>query len=436
MKTNNKLSTEDKQLIEEHLNGDLYSKTDPENQIRPEISPVDYYRLHNMDFNWAVLSPLSKMVAEYLEQNQLDLTEAIAITSPEQKLLFFWWYLDGQVTNGGFSQFIDNGYDKYFPPVLNGLKLLPNKKYYELVEKVYFRYLKGRLSTINQNNIPYFKINAQLYKDVEAFIREHQEQFIKPIDKKYTGRLEYRTGNILEVLEVKKGVPEGKYEKYVDDVKVEEIVYRKGKQVAEKKFKEGLPYEETRSDDTVKNMEHTLKYYPNGQLESHTKKIVKDSYNSNMVFKDRFYDTGIIKAQYWEDETEKIHIKRYFDDGQIRSYHTLKKIENERFNKLSEYLICFDENRKETLINGNGIFYDYDFKEENSRFSFYSYVVNCENYLSNGESIGYQNGKLWLKRTFINGIEHGLNIEYDDNGNEEAIREYESGKFVRVVKQK
>lgn len=436
MKTNYKLSTADKQFIEEHLSRDLYSKTDLENQIRPAISPVDYYRLHNMDFNWAVLSPLSKMVAGYLEQKQQDLTEAIAVTSPEQKLLFFWWYLDGQVTNGGFSQFIDNGYDKYFPPVLNGLKRLPNKKYYELVEKVYFLYLKDQHDIINKNNIPYFKINAQLYKDVESFIRDHQEQFITPIDKKYTGRVEHRTDNILEVLEVKKGVPEGTYEKYVDDVKVEEIVYRKGKQVAEKKFKGGQPYEETRSDDTVKNMEHVLKYYPNGQLESHIKRIIKDSYNSNMVFKDRFYDTGVIKAQYWEDETEKIHIKRYFDDGQIRSYHTLKKIENERFNKLSEYLICFDENKKETLINGNGIFYDYDFKEENSWFSFYSYVVNCENYLSNGESIGYKDGQLWLKRTYVNGIEHGLNIEYDDNGNEESIREYENGKFVRVVKQK
>ncbi|SFO55713.1 protein of unknown function [Chitinophaga sp. YR627] len=436
MKTNYKLSTADKEFIEGHLNGDLYSKTDPEDQIRPEISPIDYYRLHNMDFNWAVLSPLSKMVAVHLEKKQQDLTEAIAVTSPEQKLLFFWWYLDGQVTNGGFSQFIDNGYDKYFPPVLNGLKRLPNKKYYELVEKVYFLYLKDKHDIINKNNIPYFKINAQLYKDVEAFIRAHQEQFIKPIDKKYTGRVEHRTNNVLEVLEVKKGVPEGKYEKYVDDVQVEEIVYRKGKQVAEKKFKEGQPYEEKRSDDSIRNMEHILKYYPNGQLESHTKRIVKDSYNSNMVFRDRFYDTGTIKAQYWEDETEKIHIRRYFDDGQIRSYHTLKKIENERFNKLSEYLICFDENKKETLINGNGVFYDYDFEEENSRFSFYNYVVNCENYLSNGESIGYKDGKLWLKRTYVNGVEHGLNIEYDDSGNEEAVREYENGKFVRVVKQK
>ncbi|TWV99947.1 DUF4375 domain-containing protein [Chitinophaga pinensis] len=346
MKTNYKLSTGDKAFIEEHLNGDLYNKTDPENQIRPEISPIDYYRLHNMDFNWAVLSPLSKMVAAYLEKKQQDLTEAIAVTSPGQKLLFFWWYLDGQVTNGGFSQFIDNGYDKYFPAVLNGLKQLPNKKYYELVEKVYFLYLKGKSDTVNKNNIPYFKINAQLYKDLEAFIREHQEQFIKPIDKKYTGRVEHKTDNVVEVLEVKKGVPEGKYEKYVDGVQIEEIFYSKGKQIGEKKFKEGQPYEEKRTDSTVKNMEHTLKYYPNGQLKSHTKRIIKDSYNSNMVFRDRFYDTGIIKAQYWEDETEKIHIRRYFDDGQIRSYHTIKKIENERFNKLNEYLICFDENKK------------------------------------------------------------------------------------------
>ena len=434
MKRNYKLSTEDKQLIEEQLKRDLFNKTDPENQVRPAISPIDYYRLHSMDFNWVILNPLSKMVSEYLEKNQLELTDAIAVTSPEQKLLYFWWYLDGQVTNGGFSQFIDNGYAKYFQAVLNGLQLLPNKKYYELVEKVYFLYLKERPYFINQSNIPYFKINAQLYKDVEAFIRDHQQQFIQPIDKKYTGRVEYRTNNILEVLEVKKGVPEGKYEKYVDDVKVEEIVYRKGKKVAEKKFREGLLYEEKRNDDTIKNMEHILEYYPNGQLKSYKKRIVKDEYNSNRVFEDRFYDTGIIKAQYWEDETKKNHLKRYFSDGQLRSYQTFKKLDDGSFNNLNEYLICFDEDRKETLINGNGIFLDYDFKED-SRYGFYNYVVNCKNYLANGESTGYQNGILWLKTTYVNGVEHGFTVDYDDNGNEKCIREFENGKFVRRIEQ-
>ena len=443
MAKNYKLSNQDKKLIDGKLKEDIFNKTDSENQIRPEVSPIDYYRLNNMDFNWIILDPMSKAVTEYSEKNLSNLSESIKITSPEQKLLYFWWYLDGQVTNGGFSQFLFNGYDKYFQPILNGLKLLPNKTYYELVEKVYLFYLKEQMDIVDRGKIDfttflsdadaeYFKINEQLYKDVETFIRDNQIKFIKPIEKNYTGQIEHETDNVLELLEVQNGIPGGKYERYKDNVKVQEIIYSGGKSVIEKNFREGQLYEEKKNDDTIKNLEHTLQYYTNGKLKSHLKRIIKDRYNSDLIYSDKFYDSGIIKEQYWEDETQKNHIKRHFSDGQIRSYHTFKKLDDGSGNNLVEYLICFDENRKETLINGNGVFYDHGFKEDSMR-RFYSKVVNCKNYLAYGESLHYKDGKLWLKTNYVNGLENGFNIEYDEDGNEE-IREYENGKFIRRIK--
>src|SRR5689334_12110421 len=118
MDLNYKLSNEDKILIDGKLKEDIFNKTDPENQVRPEVLLIDYYRLNNMDLNWIILDPMSRAVTEYSEKNKSDLAESIKITSPEQKLLYFWWYLDGQVTNGGFSQFLFNGYDRYFQPIL------------------------------------------------------------------------------------------------------------------------------------------------------------------------------------------------------------------------------------------------------------------------------------------------------------------------------
>lgn len=441
MDKNYQLSTEDKKLIDRKLKDDIFNKTDSENQIRPEVLLIDYYRLNNMDFNWMILDPMSNAVTEYSEKNKLYLSESIKITSPEQKLLYFWWYLDGQVTNGGFSQFLFNGYDRYFQPILNGLKLLPNKTYYELVEKVYLFYLKEQMGTVDRDQLEkllsdstaeYFKINEQLYKDVENFIRDNQTRFIKPIEKNYTGRIEHKADNVLELLEVQNGIPEGKYERYKNNVIEQETIYSRGKSVIEKKFRQGQLHEEKKNDDTIKNLEHTLEYYPNGKLKSHLKTIIKGRYNQDLISSEKFYDSGIIKQQYWQDDTQKNHIKRYFSDGQIRSYHTYKKRDDDSGDNLSEYLICFDENRQETLINGNGVFYDHGFKEPR-RYGFYSTILNCKNYLANGESLHYRDGILLHTTNYVNGLKNGLEVTCHKNGNEE-IREYENGKFIRRIK--
>ena len=440
MVKNYQLTNEDKKLIDGKLKEDIFNETDSEKQIRPEVLLIDYYRLNNMDFNWLILDPMSNAVTEYSEKNESTLSESIKIISPEQKLLYFWWHLDGQVTNGGFSQFLFNGYDQYFQPILNGLKLLPNKTYYELVEKVYLFYLKEQMGIVDTDQIEkllsdataeYFKINEQLYKDVENFIRDNQIKFIKPIEKNYTGLIENKTNHVLELLEVQNGVPEGKYERFKNNVKEQEIIYSRGKSVIEKNFRQGQLHEEKKNDDTIKNLEHTLEYYPNGQLKAHLKKIIKDRHNQDLIFSEKFYDSGIIKEQYWQDDTQNNHIKRYFSDGHIRSYHTFKQRNDDSGDNLMEYFICFDENRKETLINGNGVFYDHGFKEPR-RYGFYCRVVNCKNYLANGESLHYKDEKLWLKTNYVNGLQNGLNIEYK-NGNEE-IREYENGKFIRRIK--
>ncbi|MCS3798558.1 hypothetical protein GGD38_003928 [Chitinophagaceae bacterium OAS944] len=64
MVNNYQLSNEDKKLIDGKLKEDIFNKTDSENQIRPEVLLMDYYRLNNMDFNWIILDPMSKLLQQ------------------------------------------------------------------------------------------------------------------------------------------------------------------------------------------------------------------------------------------------------------------------------------------------------------------------------------------------------------------------------------
>jgi len=315
--------------IEELLKADVYSKTDLNNQVRPQISPVDYYRLSNMEFNWAILNPMSIAVRKYREANNIDLAESVNIISPEQKLLYFWWYLDGQVTNGGFRQFISNGYANYFQPILNGLKLLPDKKYYNLVEKVYVYFLQQKAHVMNESpeyfsdsflsdmDSEYFKIGEQLYKDVELFIRNNQTQFIQPIEKNYSGLVDYRANDFYETLEVSNGVANGKYYKYHKDVLIEEFIYKNGEILVEKKFKDTLLFEQIEIVDDEKRV---TVFYPNGNVCSLNKNAAV-GYDHRFSI-ETFYENGSRQKEIWMDDAKVKHIKSYFDDGSLESYNT------------------------------------------------------------------------------------------------------------------
>jgi len=40
----------------------------------------------------------------------------------DRKHFYYWWYVDAQVTNGGFTQFYYNDYGMYVPTIIKGLK--------------------------------------------------------------------------------------------------------------------------------------------------------------------------------------------------------------------------------------------------------------------------------------------------------------------------
>jgi len=65
--------------------------------LKPDIAKEQISGLQDWDYLWAILSPINKAQSE---KHEIELAKRL---SSGQKALYFWWYLDAQVTNGGDS---------------------------------------------------------------------------------------------------------------------------------------------------------------------------------------------------------------------------------------------------------------------------------------------------------------------------------------------
>ena len=109
-----------------------------ENHLKPSLSKSEFENLHSWDFGWFLLEPLNLANDD---ESELSLSNRL---SPGQKALYFFWYLDAQVTNGGFIQFYWNGKRKYVKAIKNGLKLIGDEELLDLVDKAEKIYLANK----------------------------------------------------------------------------------------------------------------------------------------------------------------------------------------------------------------------------------------------------------------------------------------------------
>ena len=108
---------------------ELYNVFDKGDHLQPEFDKAVFEVLHSWDFGWAILEPIN--IASDRSNDKL-LSHRF---SPGQKALYFFWYLDAQVTNGGLIQFYWNDYQEYIPPIITGLKLINDEALLQLLEK-------------------------------------------------------------------------------------------------------------------------------------------------------------------------------------------------------------------------------------------------------------------------------------------------------------
>jgi hypothetical protein len=143
------------------------------------------------DFLWEVLEPISDMIGSFEHEE-----ERVKRISPEQKALHFFWYLDGQVTNGGFIQFYWNGYGLYLQSIKKGLEIMEYvdllkivtesekeylkhiKKFEEWRKKEDWQWLYDNLKEFDKLDDKYYADGEKHYLVVEKFVRKNIDQFI------------------------------------------------------------------------------------------------------------------------------------------------------------------------------------------------------------------------------------------------------------------
>ena len=88
---------------------------DERKQLRPKISRKKFNELKDWDLAWELLEPINIATTR---RSEIGLSKQLSVG---QKILYYFWYLDADVENGGFIQFYYNGNDHYLPSILEGL---------------------------------------------------------------------------------------------------------------------------------------------------------------------------------------------------------------------------------------------------------------------------------------------------------------------------
>ncbi len=172
---------------------ELYNTFDKGNHLLPDINKSVFDTLHSFDFGWAILEPLN--IASDKENEKL-LSKRL---SPGQKALYFFWYLDAEVTNGGFIQFYWNENRRYLLPILDGLKIVGDTELIELVTKADQEYLKYKdkfnsqrekdnweplyknLKEFQKFDEHYYKIHGKTMELIEKYARQNTNEFLNLI---------------------------------------------------------------------------------------------------------------------------------------------------------------------------------------------------------------------------------------------------------------
>ncbi|PKP50743.1 MAG: hypothetical protein CVT94_00960 [Bacteroidetes bacterium HGW-Bacteroidetes-11] len=169
---------------------DLFNVFDLNNHLKPDFDKTRFDTLHGWDFGWAILEPIN--IAKSRDDDK-DLSKRF---SPGQKALYFFWYLDEEVTNGGFIQYYWNGYRDYIPTIKNGLKLIGDSSVIGLIDKADKEYLANKDKFVLQRKMDdweplyndlkkfdeydqiYYKIHDQTMELIEKYIRLHPNDFV------------------------------------------------------------------------------------------------------------------------------------------------------------------------------------------------------------------------------------------------------------------
>ncbi|TVZ47462.1 antitoxin component YwqK of YwqJK toxin-antitoxin module [Olleya sp. Hel_I_94] len=428
---------------------DPYWEFDKTEHFRPELNKAEFFKLSGYDFGWFVLEPISKFVKD----KEFEIEKGKSL-SYGQKALYYWWYLDAQVTNGGFVQFYYNGYGPYIPTIIKGLEHIGDNEMANLVKKADKIYQKNkklmdkaqesdlfesnlydRLDELSLLDDDYYEMNKKTMSLIESYIRKNPNEVCldedgKEFDMTFTGLCKtfYDNKKIKEEFQLEKGFINGEFKSFYDNGKPKEVIhYLNGEHTGEQKefYDNGkLKYQVTK--EPSKNIFIQEWYYDNGNPKKLESKLIEK--NERIGEYKEWYENGQLS------ETE-IYKSAYEREGDWLEFYENgnKKVEAEFIN--GKYILknYWNEKGKQTLITGTGYseFYSKsNFKDDTPELHYREY----KNFIPHGVWKELKNDTLQRLVNYQNGKRHGKMEVYYNNGNLKEETIYENGNSVSTKK--
>ncbi|MBX7155868.1 MAG: DUF4375 domain-containing protein [Candidatus Kapaibacterium sp.] len=409
---------------------DPYWGFDKSVHYRPKLNKGYFFRLTGFDFGWFVLETISK----YIKDRDGEITKGKTL-SYGQKALYYWWYVDAQVTNGGFVQFYFNDYGRYVPTIIKSLQHIGDKKMANLIQRADNIYQKNkkhidaarekdlfdsdlynRLEELSELDREYYIFKNKTMARLEEYIRKNPNEFCLDeegieFDMKYSGVCKsfFKNNQVKELFNLDKGVITGTFKGFYESGQPKEIIeYLNGEKTGEREE----CYENGNKKYTVKKLTDKIHfehhwYHENGNPKKLEHKLL-----------DKDERIGTYKEWYDNGQLAKTgtYISNYERNGEWLEFHKdgKKKLEAEFIN--GDFLIhnCWHENGEQTLKNGTGVYiYNYSAWEGHLEHNEQEY----KNYRKHGKQYTYSNGVISFYEEIEDGKRNGITRKYYKNGN-------------------
>ena len=325
-----------------------------------------------------------------------------------QKALYYWWYLDGQVTDGGFASFYLNGYGPYASTIIKSLEHIGDTAMAELVKKADRIYQKNKKlmeeaqeSDLNEDDLydrltemsvldpKYDQMHDNTMSLIEAYIRKNPNEICvdengKEFDPAFTGLCKtfYADMTVQNEFLLEQGVINGEFKSYFENGNLKEkIVYKNGKETGEREefYERGTMKYKVVKDESNDILTHNY-FYENAQLKEQE------------AYVDKYTRTGKW-VKFWQDGSKKLEAN--FKGGQVY------------------YQNYWTEKGEQILIDGTGLY----IKEYESFDIIHREETGYKNYLKHGKSRSFIDGVLRSEEEYKDGKKHGASRSYYKNGN-------------------
>lgn len=417
---------------------DPYWEFNEKTHFKPKLNKGDFYKLNNYDFGEFVIEPLIK----FTKDNEIEKGKSFSYA---QKTLYYWWYLDGQVTNGGFVQFYYNGYEKYIPTIIKGLEYIGDKKMSSLVkkaDKIYQKNIKlmkkaqksdlfgsdlyDRLDELSDLDDKYFDLNEKTMSLIEQYIRKHPNEICfdengREYDINFVGicKSYYKDNSLKNEFFIDKGLINNEFKSFYKNGQLKELLYYKnGEQTGIiKEFYENGQLKHQVTKDELKNIFIHKWYYDNSSPKKN--EFINIENNERIGEYKEWYDNGQISKI-------GVHKSAYERTGKWNEFYKNgnKKSESIYGNSGRKFINYWNEKGEITLKNGNGYIEFYSkpfFETEVPKYHHQEF----KNYIADGVWKEYEEDILLKEITFKNGKRNGIMKVYYNNGNlkEEIMNE-------------